>query len=65
MADLKKSKNNFDQSRLIGRRVHVCKGVLQHNNASDYYEVALKRFDAKDIQELKEFRNVLGILYSR
>ena len=63
LADLRKSTNNFDQKRVLGRGgfAEVYKGYLQHNGASDY-TVAVKRFNAEDVEGCKEFRNEIELL---
>ncbi|XP_027349243.1 receptor-like protein kinase THESEUS 1 [Abrus precatorius] len=54
LEDLRKSTNNFDENRLLGRFSSVYIGCLQHNDVLDY-RVAIKR-------RCHEFKNEIELL---
>ncbi|KAK7295515.1 hypothetical protein RJT34_18424 [Clitoria ternatea] len=63
LADLRKSTNNFDENRIIGRGGFgdVYKGYLKRDGASDY-TIALKRMYRKSRQGITEFKNEVELL---
>ncbi|KHN37923.1 Receptor-like protein kinase ANXUR2 [Glycine soja] len=64
LADLRKSTNNFDQNRVIGRGLfsEVYKGSVQHKGASDY-TVAVKRFNERGLEAFKKEIELLCQLF--
>ncbi|XP_061365979.1 receptor-like protein kinase ANXUR2 [Gastrolobium bilobum] len=63
LEDLRKSTNNFDEKRIIGRGGFgdVYKGHLKHDEGTDY-AIALKRMYRKSRQGIMEFKNEIELL---